>query len=98
MTRCNNTSGLKVLEKKDNKNTKAYQSICIFYSHMLHFALNVIKSHPFRDDIIKSESAPTVMYCITACLTSIHHKRRHQHYPPVTQHNCLSIQNWEGVE
>lgn len=51
---------------------------------MLHFALNVIKSHPFRDDIIKSESAPTVMYCITACLTSIHRRRTHQHYPPIT--------------
>lgn len=51
---------------------------------MLHFALNVIKSHPFRDDIIKSDSALTVMYCITACLTSIHCRRTHQHYPPVT--------------
>lgn len=50
---------------------------------MLHVALNVIKSHHFRDDIKESEPAPTVMYCITACLTCIH-CRRYQHYPPIT--------------
>lgn len=78
-------------KKRQQKHTKAYQSICIFYSHMLHFALNVIKSHPFWDDIIKSESAPTVMYCITACLTNIHRRRTHQHHLPITRSTTVCL-------
>lgn len=79
MTKCN-TSGLNFLEKRQQKHKGISEHLYILFTYVTF----CIKSHPFRDDIIKSESAPTVMYCITACLTNIHRRRTHQHYPPVT--------------